>query len=99
MNGKSHVGKEMPVLEDCLGGFAILISENDGVSPVIRTDIIGRHTIGHGAAPQAVLQALVLDPLINNDLKITDIDKFAPELQIPEMTEPEIGRASCRERV
>lgn len=88
MNGKSHVGKEMPVLEDCLGGFAILISENDGVSPVIRTDIIGRHTIGHGAAPQAVLQALVLDPLTNNDLKITDIDKFAPELQIPEMTEP-----------
>ena len=60
MNGRDHIKKELPVLEDCLGGFAILVSENDGVSPVLRTDIIGKHTIGHGASPQAVLEALVL---------------------------------------
>ncbi|CAB1246480.1 glycine/sarcosine/betaine reductase complex component C subunit beta [Clostridium sp. MT-14] len=88
MNGKDHVKKGLPVLEDCLGGFAILISENDGVSPVLRTDVIGRHSISHGAAPQAVLEALVLDPLTKNGLKITDVDKFAPELQIPDITEP-----------
>jgi hypothetical protein len=88
MNGKDHVKKGLPVLEDCLGGFAILISENDGVSPILRTDVIGRHSIGHGAAPQAVLEALVSDPLTKNGLKITDVDKFAPELQTPDLTEP-----------
>lgn len=88
MNGKSHLGKEMPIMEDCLGAFAILVSENDGVNPIIRTDILGRHTIGHGASPQAVLQALVLEPLQSHGLKITDIKKFSPEMQTSEITEP-----------
>ncbi|NMM65273.1 glycine reductase [Clostridium sp. P21] len=88
MNGKDHIKKEIPVLEDCIGGFAVLVSENDGVSPVLRTDIIGRHTIGHGAAPQAVIEALVLNPLTNNGMKITDVDKYAPEMQTPDITEP-----------
>ncbi|AYD41219.1 glycine reductase [Clostridium fermenticellae] len=88
MNGKDHVKKDLPILEDCLGGFAILVSENDGVNPVVRTDIIGRHTIADGAAPQAVIKALVLDPLARNDMKITDVNKFAPEMQIPDITEP-----------
>jgi len=88
MNGKDHIKKELPVLEDCLGGFAILVSENDGVSPILRTDIIGKHTIGHGASPQAVLEALVLDPLTAAGLKVTDVDKYAPEMQTPDITEP-----------
>lgn len=88
MNGKDHLKKGLPILEDCLGGFAVLVSQNDGVSPVLRTDIIGKHTIGHGASPQAVLEALVLDPLTKAGLKITDVDKFAPEMQTPEITEP-----------
>ncbi|GLC29043.1 glycine/sarcosine/betaine reductase complex component C subunit beta [Clostridium omnivorum] len=88
MNGKDHVKKGLPVLEDCLGGFAILVTENDGINPILRTDVIGRHTIGHGASPQAVLEALVLDPLDKNGLKITDINKFAPEMQTPDITEP-----------
>lgn len=88
MNGKSHVEKNLPVLEDCLGGFALLVSENDGVNPILRTDVIGRHTIGHGASPQAVLEALVSEPLENAGLKITDINKFAPEMQTPDITEP-----------
>ena len=33
MNGKDHVKKSMPLLEDCLGGFAVLIGENDAISP------------------------------------------------------------------
>jgi hypothetical protein len=88
MNGKDHVKKNLPVLEDCLGGFAMLISENDGINPVLRTDIIGRHTIGHGASPQAVLEALVLEPLDKAGFKITDINKYAPEMQTPDITEP-----------
>ncbi|WP_055666884.1 glycine/sarcosine/betaine reductase complex component C subunit beta [Desnuesiella massiliensis] len=88
MNGRDHIKKGLPVLEDCLGGFAILLTENDGVNPVLRTDIVGRHTIGHGASPQAVLEALVLEPLDKAGLKITDIDKYAPEMQTPDITEP-----------
>ena len=54
MNGKSHVEKGLPILEDCLAGFSVLISEDNGVDPVIRTDIVGRHTVGTGSSPQAV---------------------------------------------
>jgi hypothetical protein len=88
MNGKDHIKKEMPVLEDTLGGFAILISKNDGASPVIRTDIIGRHKVGTGSSPQAVISSLVTDPLDENDLGIKDIDKYSVEMQNPEVTKP-----------
>ncbi|ADO76300.1 glycine/sarcosine/betaine reductase complex component C subunit beta [Halanaerobium praevalens] len=88
MNGKDHIKKEMPVLEDTLGGFAVLVSKNDGLSPVIRTDIIGRHKVGTGSSPQAVISSLVTDPLDENDLNIKDIDKYSVEMQNPEVTKP-----------
>ena len=88
MNGKDHVAKNMPVLEDMLGAFALLISKNDGVSPIIRTDLVGRHTIGSGSAPQAVINAIVIEPLDKGKLKLTDIDKYSVEMQTPEITEP-----------
>lgn len=88
MNSRDHVNKQMPVLEDMIGGYAVLISENDGINPVIRTDIVGKHKIGSGSSPQAVIQAIVADPLEKSGLKITDVDIFAPELQNPEITVP-----------
>ena len=87
MNGKDHIKKGLNILEDCIGGFALLIGGNDGINPVLRTDIVGRHTIGHGSSPQAVLEALVSEPLERAGLQITDIDKFAPEMQTPDLTE------------
>jgi len=88
MNSRDHVAKGIPALEDMLGGFAIHISENDGVNPVIRTDIVGRHKIGSGASPQAVMQAIVTDPLDHVGMKLSEIDRFSPEMQNPEITEP-----------
>ncbi|ADL12589.1 glycine/sarcosine/betaine reductase complex component C subunit beta [Acetohalobium arabaticum] len=88
MNGKDHVKNEMPILEDCLGGFAVLVSEDDGKSPVIRTDAVGRHTVDTGSSPQAVISSLVTEPLDNIDLGITDIDKYSVEMQNPDITEP-----------
>lgn len=88
MNGKDHVKKELPILEDCIGGFAVLISENDGVNPIIRTDVVGRHTVGTGSSPQSVIGSLVTDPLDRAEIKLTDVDKFAPELQNPDITKP-----------
>jgi hypothetical protein len=88
MNGKSHVDKGLPILEDCLAGFSVLISEDNGTDPVIRTDIVGRHTVGTGSSPQAVISSLVTDPLDAAGLKITDVCKFAPEMQNPDITKP-----------
>ena len=88
MNGKDHVRKGLPLLEDCLGGFAALISGNDGVSPEINLDIIGRHTVGTGSSPQAVIESLVTNPLTSAGMKITDVDKYSPEMQNPDITKP-----------
>lgn len=88
MNGKDHVKKGLPILEDCLAGFCVIIAENDGVSPEINLDILGRHTVGTGSAPQNVIGSLVADPLARVGLKITDIDKYSPEMQNPDITKP-----------
>ena len=88
MNGKNHVEKDMPILEDVVGGFAVLVSENDGVNPVLRTDLVGRHTVGTGSSPQAVMTSLVTAPLDKGNLKITDIDKYSVEMQNPDVTKP-----------
>lgn len=88
MNGKDHVKKELPILEDVLGAFAILISKNDGVSPMVRTDLVGRHTVGTGSSPQAVITSLITAPLDRGGLKITDVDKYSVEMQNPDVTKP-----------
>lgn len=88
MNGKDHVKKGLPILEDCLGGFAILISKNDGVSPILNTDLVGKHTVATGSAPQAVISSLVTAPLDKFGLKITDVDKYSVEMQNPDITKP-----------
>jgi len=88
MNSRDHVKKGLPALEDCLGNFAILLGEEDGVSPVIRLDALGKHSVGAGAAPQAITSALVWEPLQKLGLGFNDVDKYAAELQNPEITLP-----------
>jgi hypothetical protein len=88
MNGKDHVKKGFPILEDVIGGFAVLVSQNDGTSPVLRNDLVGRHTVGTGSSPQAVITSLVTEPLDRGNLKITDIDKYSVEMQNPDVTKP-----------
>lgn len=88
MNGKDHIKKGMPILEDMIGAFAVLVSKNDGVNPEINLNILGRHKVGTGSAPQAVITSLVLSPLENAGLKLTDVDKYAAELQNPDITKP-----------
>ncbi|MBK5253825.1 MAG: ketoacyl-ACP synthase III family protein [Peptostreptococcaceae bacterium] len=88
MNGKDHVKKNIPILEDAIAGFAVLITENDGVSPIIRNDVVGRHTVGTGSSPQDVLTSLVTSPLESVGLTLKDVDKYAPELQNSDITKP-----------
>ena len=88
MNAREHVKKGVPALENCLGNFAALLAPDDGTTPVIRLDALGKHSVGAGASPQAVTTALVWDPLQKAGLKFADVDKYAAELQIPEITVP-----------
>jgi betaine reductase len=88
MNSRDHVRKDLPALENCLGNFAALIVPQDGVNPEIRLDAVGSHTVGAGSSPQAITTALVYEPLQKIGLGFADIDKYAPELHIPEITMP-----------
>ena len=88
MNGKDHLKKDIPILEDCLGGFAVVITTDDGVNPEVNLDLLGRHTVGTGSAPQAVMTSLVTSGIDKAGLKITDIDKYSPEMQNPDITKP-----------
>ncbi|UYM17514.1 glycine/sarcosine/betaine reductase complex component C subunit beta [Endozoicomonas euniceicola] len=88
MNGRDHLKKDVPVLEDALAGFATIISENDGVSPIVNTDIVGRHTIGTGSSPQAVVTSLVSAPLKRVGMSIPEVDRFSTEMQNAEITKP-----------
>lgn len=88
MNGKEHVKKDLPIMEDVLGGYATIVSVNDGVNPEINLDIKGQHNVGTGSSPQNVIGSLVVDPLDRAGLKVTDIDKYSPEMQNPDVTKP-----------
>lgn len=88
MNGRDHVKKEMPILEDAIAGFAFLVTSDDGVSPVINTQVVGKHNISSGSSPQAVTTSLVYDPLHRNGFKLADVQKYSAELHNPEITKP-----------
>ena len=87
MKFRGHLAKDMPILEDVLGGTAFLVTGDDGESPRIPLDGIGKHDIGSGSSQQSIMESLVLKPLDRMGKKVTDVDKYAVELQNPEVTE------------
>jgi betaine reductase len=89
MKFQGHLRKDMPILEDVLAAIAIWVGEDDGKSPVIRLDSIGKHEISSGSAQQAIMDKLVVQPLDRLGLKLTQIDKYATEMHNPEITEPQ----------
>lgn len=89
MKFQGHLQKDMPILEDVIAGIAIWLSTDDGVSPVIRLDSIGKHEIGSGSAQQAIIEKLVVQPLERLGMKLTDVNKYATEMHNPEITEPQ----------
>lgn len=84
----AHLRQDMPILEDVLGAVAFLITRDDGLSPVIRLDVLGKHDVGSGSAQQAIMTSLILKPLEKTGMKMTDIDKFSTEMHNPEITLP-----------
>ena len=88
MKYECHLSLDQPVLEDVLAGMAVLVGEDDGVSPRLRLDSVGRHSVGAGPSQQAIFKCLVSQPLERLGLRYQDIDKYATELHNPELTEP-----------
>jgi hypothetical protein len=89
MKFHGHLRNDMPILEDVIAGIAISIGGDDGRSPVIRLDSIGKHEISSGSSQQAILNKLVVQPLDQMGLKLTQVDKYATEMHNPEVTEPQ----------
>lgn len=88
MKSHRHIEKQMPVLEDVLGGVAFWVGPDDGASPRLNLELAGRHPSGRPSTPQGVLEALVCEPLARAGRKLRDIDKYAVELHNPEVTLP-----------
>lgn len=89
MKFQGHFRHNMPVIEDVLAGIAVWLSGDDGKSPVIRLDSVGKHEISSGSSQQAILQKLVIEPLDRMNMKLTQIAKYATEMHNPEATEPQ----------
>ena len=97
MKFQGHLRHELPLLEDVLGGAAALVQADDGISPTIRLDSVGRHRVSAGGSAPQVLEALAIEPLTRLGLETTDVDDFATELHNPEITEPQ-GSGNVPER-
>jgi glycine/sarcosine/betaine reductase complex component C subunit beta len=88
MKYEGHLKNNMPVLEDVLGTIAFLIEKDDGVSPVIRLDCVGKHNIGASSNQQDIMTSLIVKPLDKLGMRMLDIDRYATEMHNPEVTLP-----------
>jgi glycine/sarcosine/betaine reductase complex component C subunit beta len=89
MKFQSFLEHGIPILDDCLACTALLISEDDGISPIIRLEpgAVGAVPSGAGSTDEAVFRHYLLAPLESLGLKCTDIDRYAAELHNPEIME------------
>jgi len=97
MKFQGHLKHGMPILEDVLAASALLVEADDGRSPIVRLETVGRHRVRDGGANPQIMRSLVTDPLTRVGLKLTDIDDYATELHNPEVTEPQ-GSGNVPER-
>ncbi|MGH3615484.1 MAG: glycine/sarcosine/betaine reductase complex component C subunit beta [Pseudonocardia sp.] len=89
MKFEGHLKHSLPVLEDVIGGVALLVTADDGVSPRIRLDAVGRHRVSSGGSGAAIMHDLTVRPLEALGLGMADVDDYATELHDPEVTEPQ----------
>ena len=97
MKFQGHLAKDLPILEDVLGGTACLVEADDGRSPRVRLDVVGRHRVSAGGSAAEVMKALAVEPLARHGIAMTEVDDYATELHNPEITEPQ-GSGNVPER-
>jgi len=89
MKFEGHLKHGLPVLEDVIGGAALLVTADDGVSPRVRLDAVGRHRVSSGGSGAQILHDLAVRPLEAVGARLLDVDDYATELHDPEVTEPQ----------
>lgn len=89
MKFEGHLRHGLPVLEDVLGGVAVLVTADDGISPRIRLDAVGSHRVSSGGSGAQILHDLTVQPLEAIGARMCDVDDYATELHNPEITEPQ----------
>jgi betaine reductase len=89
MKFQGHLKHDLPVLEDVLGACAVIVEADDGRSPRVRLDSVGRHTVAAGSSTPKIMEALAVAPLDRLGLGMLDVDDYATELHNPEITEPQ----------
>jgi betaine reductase len=89
MKFEGHLKHDLPVLEDVIGGVAVLITADDGTSPRIRLDGVGRHRVSSGGSGAQIMTDLAVRPLDALGMRMTEVDDYATELHDPEVTEPQ----------
>ena len=88
MKFESHLKKGMPILEDVLGGFAVILGPAKAGEACLRLDSTAFHPVRAGGSPQAMAEFLAEKPLAKRGMKLTDVDRYAVELYNPEITVP-----------
>jgi glycine/sarcosine/betaine reductase complex component C subunit beta len=88
MKFESHLKKGMPVLEDVLGSFAVILSQAKTGEPCMRLDSTAFHPVRGGASPQAMAESLAEKALAKLGMRLTEVDRYAVELHNPEITVP-----------
>ncbi|HET8563788.1 MAG TPA: glycine/sarcosine/betaine reductase complex component C subunit beta, partial [Candidatus Binatia bacterium] len=88
MKFESHLKSDMPILEDVLGSFAVIVGPRKANEPCLRLDSATFHPVRAGSSPQVMAEFLAEKPLAKLGMKLTDIDRFAVELHNPEITVP-----------
>ncbi len=88
MKYRAHVARAMPVLEDVLAGVAVLVEAGRDEGPAVRLDTVGFHGAGIESSQQAVVEALVMQPLAKAGCRLTEVDRYATEMHNPEVTVP-----------
>ena len=63
MKFQGHLQHEQPILEDTLAAVATVVEADDGVSPLLRLDAVGRHPVGAGVVPAGHPRAAGAEPL------------------------------------
>jgi hypothetical protein len=88
MKFDSHLKNNMPVLEDVLGSFAVVLGPAKAGQVCLRLDSAAFHPVRGGASPQAMAEFLAEKPLARLGMKLTDVNRYAVELHNPEITLP-----------
>ena len=88
MKFESHLKNNIPVLEDVLGSFAVILSAPKRNQVCVRLDSVAFHPVRAGASPQAMAEFLAERPLEKLGMRLTDVDRYGVELHNPEITVP-----------